>query len=65
MGAMRNAHKMLIGKPEGKRQLGRSRRNWEDNSRTDLREIGGKFWNGFNKDQWRALVNMEMNPRIP
>jgi hypothetical protein len=54
-----------VGKPEGKRPLGRLRRRWEDGSRMDLREIG---WGGVewihlaqDRDQWRALVNAVMN----
>jgi hypothetical protein len=57
------------GKPEGKRPLGRARRRWMDNIKIDLREIG---WDGMNcidlaqdRDQWRALVNTEMNLRVP
>jgi hypothetical protein len=59
----------LVGKPEGNRPLGRPRRRWEDNIRMDLREIG---WGGMewidlaqDRDQWRALVNMAMNLRVP
>jgi hypothetical protein len=56
------------GKPEGKRQLGRPRRRWEDNIRMDLREIrwGGMNWIGVaqDRDQWRALVNAVMNLRV-
>jgi hypothetical protein len=58
-----------VGKPEGKRPLGRTRRRWEDNIRMDLREIG---WGGVDwidlaqdRDQWRALVNTVMNLRVP
>jgi hypothetical protein len=47
MGDMRNGCKILIGKPEGKRPLGRSRRRWEDKSRMDLRELDGKLWTKF------------------
>jgi hypothetical protein len=57
-----------VGKPEGKRPLGRPRRRWED-IRIDLREIG---WGGMDwidlaqdRDQWRALMNMVMNLRVP
>jgi hypothetical protein len=46
MGEMRNAYNILVGKIEGKRPLGRRRHRWEDNIRMDLRENGGKFWNG-------------------
>jgi hypothetical protein len=58
-----------VGKPEGKRPLGRARRRWEDNTRTDVREIG---WGGMgwidlaqDRDQWRGLVNTVMNLRVP
>jgi hypothetical protein len=44
MGAKRSTYRILVGKPEGKRTLGRPRRRWEDNIRTDLREIG---WGGM------------------
>jgi hypothetical protein len=57
----RTANRILAGKPEGKRPLGRPRRRWVDNIKMDLREIG---WNGVDwidmaqdRDQWRALVN--------
>jgi hypothetical protein len=46
VGKMRNAYIILVGKPEGKRPLGRPARRWEDNSRMNLREIGGKVWRG-------------------
>jgi hypothetical protein len=69
MGEKRNAYRILMGNPEGKRPLGRPRRRWEDNIRMDLREIG---WGGMNwidmaqdRDQWRALVNTVMNLRVP
>jgi hypothetical protein len=65
----RNAYWILVGKPEGKRPLGRPRRRWEDNIRMDLREIG---WGGMDwidlaqdRDQWRALVKMVMNLQVP
>jgi hypothetical protein len=57
----RGAYRILVGKPEGKRPLGRTGRRWEDNIKMDLREIG---WGGMDwiylahgKDQWRDLVN--------
>jgi hypothetical protein len=65
----RKAYRILVVKPEGKRPLGRPRRRWEDNIRMDLREIG---WGGMdwidlaqNRDQWKALVNMVINLRVP
>jgi hypothetical protein len=58
-----------VGKPEGRRPLGRFRRRWEDNIKINLREIG---WGGMDwihlaqdRDQWRALVNTVMNFRVP
>jgi hypothetical protein len=47
MGEGRNLYRVLVGKPEGKRQLGRPRRRWEDGIRMDLREIGWGGWSGF------------------
>jgi hypothetical protein len=68
-GAKRNAYRILVGKPEGKRPLGGPRRRWDDNIKLDLREIG---WGGMDwinlaqdRDQWRALVNTVMNLRVP
>jgi hypothetical protein len=58
MGETRNAYRILVGKPEGKRLLGRPRRRWVDNIKMDLREIGrnGMDWIDLakNRDQWRA-----------
>jgi hypothetical protein len=69
MGAKRNADKLLVGKPEGKRPLGRPRRRWVGNMRMDLGEVG---WGdvdliGLAKDRnrWRALVNSVLNLRVP
>jgi hypothetical protein len=69
MGEKRNAYRILVGKPEGQRPLGRPRRRWEDNTEMDLREIG---WSGMNlidlaqdRDQWRAYVNTVMNLWLP
>jgi hypothetical protein len=68
-GQVRNSYKILIGKPEGRRPLGRYRRRWEDNIRMDLRAI---VWKGVDwirlaqdRDQWRAAVNTVMNLHIP
>jgi hypothetical protein len=65
----RNAHRILVGKPERKRPLGKPRRRWVDNIEIDLREIewGGMDWIGLTQDtdQWRALVNTVMNLRVP
>jgi hypothetical protein len=65
----RNAYKVLVGKPEGKRPLGNPRRRWVDSIKIDLRETG---WDGMDwidlaqdRDQWRTLVNTIMNLRIP
>jgi hypothetical protein len=59
----------LVGRPEGKRPLGRPRRRWEDNINMDLREIGidGANWIRLAQDrvQWRAFVNTVMNLRVP
>jgi hypothetical protein len=64
----KNAYGILVGKPEGKRPLGRPRRRWE-NIKMDLREIGlgGMDWIDLaqDRDQWRALVNTLMNLRVP
>ena len=64
----RNAYKILIGKPTGKRPLGRSRCRWEDNIRMDLEEIGINAGNWVDSAQdrnyWRALVNAALNLRV-
>jgi hypothetical protein len=58
-----------VGKPEGKRSLGRPRRRWEDNIKIDLQEVGcgGIDWNDLaqDRDRWQALVNAVMNLRVP
>jgi hypothetical protein len=68
MGEKRNAYRLLVGKPEGKRPLGRPRRRWVDNIRMDLGEVGwGDDWIDLAKDgnRWRALVNSVSNLRVP
>ena len=68
MGEGRGVHRVLVGKPEGKRPLGGPRRRWEDNIKMDLREVGGGGdWMELAQDRerWRALVNAVMNLRIP
>jgi hypothetical protein len=64
----RKVYKVFVGKPEGKRPLGRPRRRWEDGIRTDLREIGfgGVDWIRLaqNRDLWRAVVSAVMNRRV-
>jgi hypothetical protein len=69
MGGKRNAYRILVRKPEGKRLLGIPRRRWEENFRMDFGEIewGGMDWTDLaqDRDQWRALVNTVMNLRVP
>jgi hypothetical protein len=69
MGEKRNAYRVLVGKPERKRPLGRPRRRWVDNIRMDLGEVGwgGVDWIGLAQDRnrWRALVNLVLNHRVP
>jgi hypothetical protein len=69
IGEKRNAYRLLVGKPEGKRPLGRPRRRWEDNIRMDLGEVGwgAVDWIGLaqDRDRWRALVNSVLNLRVP
>jgi hypothetical protein len=64
----RKVYKVLVGKPEGKRPLGRPRRRWKDGIRMDLREIvlGGVDWNRLaqDRDRWRAVVSAVMNLRL-
>jgi hypothetical protein len=69
MGERRGTYKVLVGKPEGRRPLGRPRRRWEDNIKMDLREVGcsGIDWIYIAQDTdwWRAFVNAAMNIRFP
>jgi hypothetical protein len=69
MGETRDVYRLLVGKPEGKRPLGRPRRRWIDNIKMDLLEIGLGVvdWIGVAQDRyrWRALVNSVMNLRVP
>jgi hypothetical protein len=69
MGEKRTAYRLLVGKPEGKRLLGRQRRRWMDNIWMDLGEVGwgDVDWIGLAKDRnrWRALVNLVLNLRVP
>jgi hypothetical protein len=68
MGEGRNVYRVLVGKPEGKRPLGRPRRRWEDGIKMDLREIGLGCveWIQLARDRdgWRAVVNAVMNLRV-
>jgi hypothetical protein len=69
MGEVRGAYNILVGRPEGRRPLGRPGRRWEENIKMYLREIGfgDVDWICLarDKDKWRALVNTVMNLRVP
>jgi len=68
-GEERGVYRVLVGKPEGKRPLGRPRRRWVDNIRTDLQEVSCGYidWIGLaqDRDRWRKVVSAVMNLRVP
>jgi len=67
-GEKRDVYRVLVGKPEGKRPVGRSRQRWEDNIKMDIQEVGcgGMDWiePAQDRDRWRALVNVVTNLRV-
>ena len=69
MGEGRGVYRVLVGKPEGKRPLGRPRRRWEDNIKMNLKEVGGGCGDWMelaqDRDRWRGLVSTVMNLRVP
>ena len=69
LGEEEGVYRVLVGKPEGKRPLGRPRRRWVDNIRMDLQEVGCGYvdWIGLarDRDRWRTLVSAVMNLRVP
>ena len=69
LGDRRGAYTILVGKPEGKRPLGRRRCRWEDNIKTELKEISSEgvelIYLAHNKDRWRAVVNTVTNFQFP
>ena len=69
MGERRRVHRVLVGRPEGKRPLGRPRRRWKDNIKMDLQELGGGCGDWMllaqDRDRCRALVSTVMNLRVP
>ena len=69
MGEERGVYRVLVGKPEGKRQLGRPRRRWVDNIRMDLQKVGCGYMDWIeraqDRDRWRTLVSAVMNLRVP
>ena len=69
MGDRRGIYRVLVGKPGGKRPLGRPRHRWEDNTKMDLQEVGCGDMDWImmaqDRDRWRALVNVVMNLQVP
>ena len=69
MGEETGVYRVLLGKPEGRRQQGRPRRRWMDNIRMDLQEVGFGYmgWIGLaqDRDRWRTVVSVVMNLRVP
>jgi len=69
MGQGRVVHRVLVGRPEGKRPLGRIRHRWEDNIKMDLQDVGGGCENWMelaqDRERWRELVSTVMNLRVP
>jgi hypothetical protein len=69
MGDRRGVYRVLVGKPDGKRPLGKPRRRWEDNNMADLQDLGcgGMDWTELaeDRDSWRTLVNAVINLRVP
>ena len=69
MGEEKGVYSVLVGKPDGRRPLGRPRRRWADNIRTDLQEVGRGYmdWIGLtqDRDRWRTLVSAVMNLQVP
>ena len=69
MGEERGVYRVLLGKPEGRRPLGRPRRRWVDNIRMDLQEVGCGYMGWVelaqDRDRWRTLVSAVMNLRVP
>jgi hypothetical protein len=69
MDGERSVYRVLVGKPEGKTQLGRARYRWEDNIRMDLLNVrcGGTDWIGLaqDTDRWQAILNAVLNLRVP
>jgi hypothetical protein len=69
MGEERGVHRVLLGKPKGKRPMGRPRHRWEDNIKMDLEEVGGDRGDWMvlaqDRDGWRALVSTVKNFRVP